>query len=158
MAGEMIKVMSGIDMLHVPFKGAAPAIVALIGGEVDMAILDAPALLPQIRSGKLRVLAVASERRSRVLPQVPTMAESRMPGYHASSWHGLSAPAGTPREIVARLHTEVARIVKLPDIAERLYSQGVEPVAGTPGELTEFVKSEIARWARVANLLRVKAK
>ena len=87
MAGEMLKVMSGIDMLHVPFKGAAPAIVALMGGEVDMAILDAPALLPQIRAGKMRVLAVASERRSRVLPQVPTMAESGMPGYHASSWH-----------------------------------------------------------------------
>ena len=90
MAGEMLKVMAGIDMLHVPFKGAAPAIVALMGGEVDMAILDAPALLPQIRAGKLRVLAVASERRSRVLPQVPTLAESGLPGYHASSWHALA--------------------------------------------------------------------
>ena len=105
----------------------------------------------------MRVLAVASERRSRVLPQVPTMAESGMPGYHASSWHGLFAPTGTPREIVTRLHTKVARIVELPDITERLYAQGVEPVAGTPGELTEFVKSEITRCARVAKLSRVKA-
>ena len=157
MAGEMLKVMAGIDLLHVPFKGAAPAIVALIGGEVDMAILDTPPLLPQIRSGKLRVLAVASERRSRVLPQVPTLAESGLPGYHASSWHGLFAPAGTPREIVARLHTEVAHIVKLPDITERLTAQGVEPVANTPEQFATFIKAEITRWARVAKLARIKA-
>ena len=96
----------------------------------------------------MRALAVASERRSRVLPQVPTMAESGMPGYHASSWHALFAPADTPREIV--------RVVRPPDITERLYAQGVEPVAGTPGELTEFVKSEIGRWERDVNLSRVK--
>ena len=156
MAGEMLKVMAGIDMLHVPFKGAAPAIVALMGGEIDMAILDTPPLLPQIRAGKLRVLAVASERRSRVLPQVPTIAESGMPGYHASSWHGLFAPAGTPREIVARLHTEVAQIVRLPDITERLFAQGVEPVANTPDQFTEFIKSEITRWARVVKASRAK--
>jgi tripartite-type tricarboxylate transporter receptor subunit TctC len=155
MAGEMLKVMSGIDMLHVPFKGAAPAIVALMGGEVDMAILDTPPLLPQIRAGKLRVLAVASERRSRVLPQVPTMAESGMPGYHASSWHGLFAPAGTPQSIVTRLHGEVAAIVKLPDITERLTAQGVEPVANTPEQFVEFIKSEITRWARIAKAARV---
>jgi tripartite-type tricarboxylate transporter receptor subunit TctC len=154
MAGEMLKVMAGIDMVHVPFKGAAPAIVALMGGEVDLAILDAPALLPQIRSGKLRVLAVASERRSRVLPHVPTMAESGMPGYHASSWHGLFAPAGTPRDILARLHTEIVQIVRLPDITERLSAQGVEPVANTPEQFAEFVKSEIARWARVVKASR----
>jgi tripartite-type tricarboxylate transporter receptor subunit TctC len=148
--------MSGIDMLHVPFKGAAPAIVALLSGEVDMAILDSPPLLPQIRSGKLRVLAVASERRSRVLPEVPTIAESGMPGYHASSWHGLFAPAGTPREIVARLHTEITKIVRLPDVTERLSAQGVEPVANTPEQLAEFVRSEIARWARVVKASRAK--
>jgi tripartite-type tricarboxylate transporter receptor subunit TctC len=156
MAAEMLKVMSGIDMVHVPFKGAAPAIVALLSGEVDMAILDTPPLLPQIRSGKLRVLAVASERRSRVLPEVPTIAESGMPGYHASSWHALFAPAGTPREIVARLHSEVARVVKLPDITERLSAQGVEPVANTPEQLAEFIKSEITRWGRVVRASRAK--
>jgi tripartite-type tricarboxylate transporter receptor subunit TctC len=156
MAGEMLKVMAGIDMVHIPFKGAAPAIVALMGGEVDLAILDAPALLPQIRAGKLRVLAVASERRSRVLPQVPTMAESGLPGYHASSWHGLFAPAGTPRDIIARLHTEVVQIVRLPDITDRLSAQGVEPVANTPEQFIEFVKSEIARWARVVKASRAK--
>ena len=106
-------------------------------------------LLAHYKSGKLRVLAAASERRSRVLPEVPTIAESGMPGYHASSWHALFAPAGTPREIVARLHTEVARAVRLPDITERLLAQGVEPVANTPEQLAEFIKSEIARWARV---------
>ena len=156
MAGEMLKVMAGIDMVHVPFKGAAPAIVALMGGEVDMAILDTPPLLPQIRAGKLRVLAVASERRSRVLPQVPTLAESGLPGYHASSWHGLFAPAGTPREIVARLHTEVAQIVRLPDITERLSAQGVEPVANTPEQFAEFIKAEITRWSRVVKASRAK--
>ena len=156
MAAEMLKVMAGIDMLHVPFKGAAPAIVALLGGEVDMAILDSPPLLPQIRSGKLRVLAVASERRSRVLPDVPTIAESGMPGYHASSWHGLFAPAGAPREIVGQLHAETAKIVRLPDVTERLSAQGVEPVANTPEQFTEFIKSEITRWARVVKASRAK--
>ena len=156
MAGEMLKVMAGIDMLHVPFKGAAPAIVALMGGEVDMAILDAPALLPQIRAGKLRVLAVASERRSRVLPQVPTLAESGLPGYHASSWHALFAPAGTSRDIVTRLHSEITRIVKLPEITERLSAQGVEPVANTPEQLADFIKAEITRWARVVKASRAK--
>ena len=156
MAAEMLKVMSGIDMLHVPFKGAAPAIVALLGGEVDLAILDTPPLLPHIRSGKLRALAAASEKRSRVLPQLPTLAESGLPGYHASSWHGMFAPAGTPRDIVNKLHTEVAHIVKQPDVTERLYAQGVEPVANTPTEFVEFIKSEITRWARVAKLAKVK--
>ena len=156
MAGEMLKVMAGIDMLHVPFKGAAPAIVALMGGEVDLAILDTPPLLPHIRSGKLRALAAASEKRSRVLPQLPTLAESGLPGYHASSWHGMFAPAGTPRDIVNKLHTEVAHIVKQPDVTERLYAQGVEPVANTPTEFVEFIKSEITRWARVAKLAKVK--
>ncbi len=154
MAGEMLKVMAGINMLHVPFKGAAPAIVALMGGEVDLAILDTPPLLPQIRSGKLRVLAVASERRSRVLPQVPTVAESGLPGFHASSWHGLFAPAGTPRDIVTRLHSDITQIVKLPDIHERLLAQGVEPVANTPAEFVDFIKSEIARWGRVVKAAR----
>ena len=157
MAGEMLKVMAAIDMLHVPFKGAAPAIVALLGGEVDIAILDTPPLLPHIRSGKLRVLAAASEKRSRVLPQVPTFVESGLPGYHASSWHGLFAPAGTPRDIVNRLHAEVVNIVKLPEITERLNAQGVEPVADSPAEFTEFVKAEIARWARVAKLAKIRA-
>ena len=156
MAGEMLKVMAGIDMLHVPFKGAAPAIVALIGGEVDMAILDTPPLLPHIRAGKLRVLATASERRSRVLPEVPTLAESGMPGYHASSWHGLFAPAGITRDIVARLHSEITKIVNLPDVTERLYAQGVEPVANTPAQFSAFIQSEITRWARVAKLARVR--
>ena len=156
MAAEMLKVMAGIDMVHVPFKGASPAIVALLSGEVDMAILDTPPLLPQIRSGKLRVLAAASERRSRVLPEVPTIAESGMPGYHASSWHAVFAPAGTPREIVTRLHTEVAKVVKLPDVTDRLSAQGVEPVANTPDQLAEFIKSEIARWARVVKASRAK--
>ena len=157
MAAEMLKVMSGIDMLHVPFKGAAPAIVALMSGEVDLAILDTPPLLPHVRSGKLRALAVASQRRSRVLPQLPTMEESGLPGYNASSWHGLFAPAGTPRDIVSKLHTTITQIVKLPDITERLSAQGVEPVANTPDQFAEFIKSEIARWARIAKISRAKA-
>ncbi|MEI8035310.1 MAG: tripartite tricarboxylate transporter substrate binding protein [Betaproteobacteria bacterium] len=152
MAGEMLKVMSGIDMLHVPFKGASPAIIALLSGQVDAAILDIPALLPHIRSGKLRALAVASEHRSTVLAQLPTLRESGLPQYSASSWHGLFAPANIAPEIVSTLFQSTKKILMLPDINEKLTTQGVEPVGNTPAEFTLFLREETLRWAQVAKL------
>ncbi len=148
LAGEMFKTFAGINIVHVPFKGAEPAISSLISGEVDLAILNIPALLPQIRANKLRALAVASTKRSSALPQLPTMIETGIPDFDASSWNGLFAPAATPRDIVARLGTEVARIVRLPDVAAQLASYGTEPVGDTPEQFDAFVRSQIARWAK----------
>ena len=149
LAGEMFKLHSGAPITHVPYKGAAPAITALISGEVDMAVLDVPALLPHIRAGKLRALGVASMRRSAVLPQLPTLHEVGLTDLDASSWHALFAPSRTPREVVARLNTEVRNALKLPDVAERLGSLGVEAVGGSPDELAAFLRHEIARWGKV---------
>ena len=139
-------------MLHVPFKGASPAIIALLSGQVDAAILDIPALLPHIRSGKLRALAVASEHRSTVLAQLPTLRESGLPQYSASSWHGLFAPANIAPEIVSTLFQSTKKILMLPDINEKLTTQGVEPVGNTPAEFTLFLREETLRWAQVAKL------
>ena len=131
-------------------------IVFCNGNEIQMIFESISTAIGHVRNGRIRGLGVASRARAPVLPEVPTIAESGMPGYHASSWHALFAPAGTPREIVARLHSEVARVVKLPDITERLSAQGVEPVANTPEQLAEFIKSEITRWGRVVRASRAK--
>jgi tripartite-type tricarboxylate transporter receptor subunit TctC len=149
LAGEMFKLHSGAPITHVPYKGAAPAIAALISGEVEMAILDVPALLPHIRSGKLRALGVASLRRSAVLPELPTLHEAGFTDLDASSWHALFAPSRTPREVIARLNTEVRNVLKMPDVAQRLAALGVEPIGNSPEELAEFLRQEIARWGKV---------
>ena len=149
LAGEMLKMLAGINIVHVPFKGAEPAITSLISGEVDLAILNIPALLPQIRANKLRALAVASTKRSSSLPDLPTLIETGLADFDASSWNGLFAPAATPRDVVARLNTEVTRIVRLPDVVALLSSYGTEPAGNTAEQFEAFVKSEISRWAKV---------
>ena len=149
LAGEMFRLHSGASITHVPFKGASPAIIALLSGEVEMAILDIPALLPHIRSGKMRALGVASLKRSAVLPAVPTLHESGLTGFDASSWHALFAPARTPKEIVTRLHAEVRAALSDPTVAERLAAHGVLPIGNTPDEFAAFLRNEIARWAKV---------
>ena len=148
LAGEMFKLQSGAPITHVPFKGASPAIAALMSGEVEMAILDVPALLPHIRSGRLRALGVASLRRSAVLPELPTLHEAGLSGLDASSWHATFAPARTPAEIVARLNSEIRSALKTSDVAERLAALGVEAIGSTPEELAEFLRQEIARWGK----------
>lgn len=149
LAGEMFRLHSGASITHVPFKGASPAITALLSGEVEMAILDIPALLPHIRSGRMRALGVASLKRSAVLPSVPTLHESGLTGFDASSWHALLAPARTPKEIVTRLHAEVRAALSDPTVAERLAAHGVVPIGNTPDEFAAFLRNEIARWAKV---------
>jgi tripartite-type tricarboxylate transporter receptor subunit TctC len=149
LAGEMFRLHSGARIAHVPYKGATPAITAVMSGEAEMAILDVPGVLPYIRAGKLRALGVASMRRSPVLPEVPTLHESGMPGFDTSSWHAVYAPARTPRDIVTRLNTEIRNVLKIPDVADRLLALGVEPVGNTPEELAEFLRSEIVRWGKV---------
>jgi tripartite-type tricarboxylate transporter receptor subunit TctC len=150
LAMELFKTLAGFDAVAVPYKGGGPAIVDLIAGQLDAAIVSVPALLPHVRSGKINALAVTSLKRSPLMPDVSTVAEAGFPGYEVTSWYGLLAPAGTPRQIVARLYEEVSRILNLPDIRERLTADGAEPVGSTPEQFTAYIKAETIKWEKVA--------
>jgi len=149
LSGELFSQLNTVKMLHVPYKGETPAVTELIAGNNAVMFTTLPSVLPFIRSGKLRAIAVLGPQRSPVLPEVPTAAESGMAGIGSSGWTGLLAPAGTAPEIVQRLYREVARVVKLPDVAEGLAKQGADPVGSTPEQFTAFIKSEIAKWSKV---------
>ncbi len=155
-ATEMFKQMTGADMRHIPYKGSAASITAVIAGDVHMTIVDAPPLMPQIKAGKVTALAVTSAQRSKGLPEVPTVAES-VPGYEMVLWIGMFAPAGTPREIAAKLNAEVVRIVKLPDIREKLHAMDVDPLGNTPEEVSEWIRREIAKYGPVVKAANIKA-
>ncbi|MBI4190605.1 MAG: tripartite tricarboxylate transporter substrate binding protein [Betaproteobacteria bacterium] len=146
---ELLKRLAGFDALHVPYKGTAPSMIALIAGEADASMVTPPSSLSHVRTGRLRALAVTSLKRSVLLPDVPTVAESGFPGFEVSGWIGLLAPAGTPREVVAKLHNEISRILKLPDVRDRMVADGVDPVGGTPEEFEAYIKAEIIKWAKV---------
>jgi tripartite-type tricarboxylate transporter receptor subunit TctC len=149
LATEYFKLRSGVDLQHVPYKGTGPAIADLLGGQIGLMITGALPLLPHIRSGKLRALAVASPKRLAVLPDVPTIAESGYPGFAAVQWYGLFAPAATPKDIVAKIHRDAVAALKDPAVAERLASEGAEPVGDTPEHFGAFVRSEIELWGKV---------
>lgn len=146
---EMLKTMSGIDMLAIPYKGQAPMFAALLAGEVDVAIVSLQLALSPIRAGTLKVLAVTGPRRSIALPTVPTAAEAGLPGYDLTSWHGVFAPAGTPRDVVDRLSREIARVAHLPDVRQRVEATGNETVGSTPEEFDAKYKSDIARFRKI---------
>jgi tripartite-type tricarboxylate transporter receptor subunit TctC len=141
--------MTGVTLTHVPYKGTAPATADLIGGQVQIAFLGIPAVLPHLKSGKLRALAVTGLRRSPELPDVPTVDESGVPGYEVSPWYGLLAPAGVPRAIVARLAVATANIVRTPEIREKLALQGAEAEGSTPQEYAAAIRADTATWVRV---------
>jgi len=149
LAGEMFKTLTGIDMVHIPYKGAAPAIVDLLGGQVSLAFVSLPAALPQIRAGKLTALGVSGPQRSAVAPEVPTIAESGFPGYELENWYGALAPAGTPRAIVNKLNGEIVKILQTPEVKDRLNSQGFEIRTSTPEQFAAYLKSEIVKWAKI---------
>lgn len=157
MAGEQLKVAAGIDIVHVPYKGAAPAMNDLVGGQLTMVFPTMTLGVPQIRSGRLRALAVTSARRAAALPDVPTMREAGFPAVDATSWFGLVAPARTPQHVIDRLHAELKKIVSLPDVRERFESQHADIVGGTPGALGKFVAAEIAQWKAVARAGNISA-
>jgi tripartite-type tricarboxylate transporter receptor subunit TctC len=157
MSMELLKSMAKIDMVHIPYKGSAPGVVDLLAGQVTVMTPNVLTALPHIKSGRLRALAVTSAKRSEALPEVPTIAESGLPGYDSVQWYGVLAPAGTPREIVARLHVEIARALRAPDVRERLAADGAEPVGSSPEEFAAFIKSEIEKWARVASAAGIRA-
>ena len=149
LSGEMFKQMTGANIVHVPYKGSAPAVTDLLGGQVSMMFDNMPSVLPHVKAGKLRALGVTSARRSPAAPDIPTIAESGVPGYEVDSWFGLLAPAGTPKEIVAKLSAEIVRILQMPDVNERLAQQGAVPVGNTPEQFAEHIARETAKWAKV---------
>ena len=156
LSAELFKTMAQIDMVHIPYKGSAPAIQDVIGGQVPLMFDTTVVAAPFIQSGKVRPLAVTSAKRVPSLPDVPTMAEAGVPGYEVVSWQAMFAPAGTPPAIVHRLHTEVAAILKQPDVQERLAKLGVEPSGMLPQQMAEFQAAEIAKWAKVVKAANVK--
>jgi tripartite-type tricarboxylate transporter receptor subunit TctC len=149
LSGEMFNAMAGIKMVHVPYKGDTPSMVDVMSGTVNVALPTAVAVMPHIKSGRLRGIAVTSAKRLPSLPDLPTVAET-LPGFEAVSWGGVMAPAGTPPEIIARLNAEINRILKMPDVAEKLQALGAEIVGSTAEEFAAYVKSEIDKWGKVA--------
>lgn len=156
LAGEMLKVAAGVDMVHVPYKGGGPAIQDLLAGHVPMMFENLPSILPHVQSGRLRGLAVTATARATAASQLPTMMESGYAGFVAGSWYGLFAPAGTPREIVSRLNAETVRTLKTPDTRSLLSQQGADPVGNTETEFAAFIAAEIDRWAKVIRSARIR--
>lgn len=149
LAGEMFKSMTGANMVHIAYKGAAASVNDVLAGQAQLTFGDMVAYLPHAKAGRVRPLAVTTAKRSAAVPDLPTVAEAGVPGYEATAWYGLFAPAGTPVEIVNKLNAESARILRTPEVANRVAALGAEPVAGTPAEFGEFIRNEMSRWSKV---------
>ncbi len=148
MLGEMLKTAAGIDIVHVPYRGAAPAATDVISGQLPMTFGSFPGLMPFVRSGQLRALGVCTEKRTQLAPDLPTLAET-IPGLYANAWYGLFAPAGTPREIIGKIHLEVSKSLGTADMKDRLAGLGVEPAPGTPDQLASLMRDDLVRWAKI---------
>jgi len=146
---ELFKAATGINVVHVPYKGGAPALTDLIAGQVQLLFISIPSVMPQVKAGRLKALAVSSARRSLSAPDVPTVAESGYPGFEYVNWNALFAPAATPRAIISKLNTEVVKIMRDPDLAQKLVSQGAEPAPGTPEQLAQYMRVDFDRWRKV---------
>jgi tripartite-type tricarboxylate transporter receptor subunit TctC len=157
LSGELFKQMAGVDMTHVPYKGSAPAVTDLVSGQLPVGFVDLVSALPQIRAGRVKGLAVASGKRTITAPDIPTIAEAGVPGYDAVGWFGLVAPAGTPRDVVAKLNVETVRIMALPEVRDRALATGAEPATGTSDEFAAFIGVEIPKWERVVKASGAKA-
>ena len=157
LAGESFKLATGIQMQHVPYKGSAPALTDLIGGQVQLMFDSMPSAMPHVKAGKLRPIAVTTAKRSAAMPDLPAIAEAGVPGYDISTWYGLWAPKNTPREIVERLAAETAKILKLPEVRDRYAALGADPVGSTPTEFAAYCNSELAKWAKVVKESGAKA-
>jgi tripartite-type tricarboxylate transporter receptor subunit TctC len=149
LAVEMFKMMTGTKMTHIPYKGLSPALTELLAGEVQVMFSSAVAMLPQVKAGKLRAIAMTGSKRSPAIPEIPTVAEAGVPGYETGSWYGIVVPAGSPRAAIDRLSKEIVAIVHSPEITKRLNDEAVIPVGGTPEQFTAHIKAELARWEKV---------
>jgi tripartite-type tricarboxylate transporter receptor subunit TctC len=157
LAGELFKWMAGVDMVHIPYKGNGPAYADLVSGQVQLMFPNIASSLPYVRGGRLRALAVTSKQRAKAAPEIPTIAESGLPGYDLSSWFGLLAPAGTPPAIVSRLQREIATIYRDPQVRDTIAATGVDPVANAPDEFTAELQAEMTQWARLFAAARIQA-
>jgi tripartite-type tricarboxylate transporter receptor subunit TctC len=157
LAGEYFGFLTGTKMLHVPYKGGGPSVTALVSGEAAIGFATMPSVLAQVKAGRLRAIAMTTAQRSASMPGVPTVAESGIANYDVGSWYGLSAPAGTPREIVSRLHDVTLRLLAQADVKERLAANGFEVLVSTSGQYGEFVRAEVERWGKVVKASGTKA-
>ena len=156
-AGELLKLRAGIDLVHVPYKGGGPAVADALGGQVSLVIVSMPAAISLVRAGKLRALAVTTSRRNPGAPEIPTVAEAlNIPDYEVDSWYAMFAPANTPPAIVARMQKEMARVIQLPDVKQQLLLQGGDTVGSTPEELDRVVKGELRKWAELIRDAKIK--
>ena len=156
MSIELFKSMAGIDLQHIPYKGSSPALTDLVGGQVAVFIGNMPPTVPLVKAGKLRALAVTTKTRSALMPELPTIAESGLPGYETVAWFGVLAPAGTPPDVVNRLSQEIGRIARSPDVRDKLLAMGAEPVGGTPEEFKTVIDRDIAKWKPLAQKVGIK--
>jgi len=151
MSGELFKSMTGLDMTHIPYKGSTLAHPDLRSGRTSMMFDTVAAISPLVKGGGVRALAVTTAQRSAAAPDVPTMAEAGLPGYETSTWGGILAPAGTPKEIVAKLNAEINKALNAPDVKEKLAGAGIEVAGGSPEQFVEFIKAEMTKWGKVAS-------
>ena len=149
LSGELFKMMAKVDIAHVPYKGGAPALNDLLGGHIALLFSEMSIASPHVKIGRLKALAVTSATRSRIMPELPTVAETGFPEYELSIWYGLLAPTGTPREIIGRLNSELVKMMRSPEVTSRLESMGVEPLTNTPEEFADFVKKDVGKWSKV---------
>jgi tripartite-type tricarboxylate transporter receptor subunit TctC len=155
LAGEMLRTMAGINIVHVAYKGGPPAVTDLVGGHISLMFNSLPAVLPLVKTDRLRALAVASAKRAPTLPELQTFAEAGLAGFEAGSWYGVLAPAGTPRETITRLHAETVRILALPDIKQKLATEGAEAIGNSPDEFAAQIQRDMVRWAKVAREAKI---
>jgi tripartite-type tricarboxylate transporter receptor subunit TctC len=156
LAGELFRILAGINVVHIPYKGVPQALTDLVAGRIQFSFSSPVSSLPQVKDGKLRLLAVTTARRAPALPEVPTIAEAGVPGYEFTGWMGVLAPAGVPRGIVVKLHHDIKRIAHLPDVKQRFAVDAADPVGSTPEEFTAYLRSEIARWTKVVKAANIR--
>ena len=155
LAGELFMSMAGVQLVHVPYKGLAPAITDLLGGQIDISFADVGLVIGQVNANKLRAIAVTGIKRSSLLPSVATVAESGLPGYEAGTWYGVLAPRGTPAETVQKLNTDILKVLGMADVRERFKTQGADPAGTTPEEFQVMLRTELAKWAKLVKAARI---